>query len=99
MGDTDRKRFVLDNNILPPEPLAIYSFQQHDVPLPIPSSELNRIQDGKPDTTWDTQVTICASDSQYQKRNYRCQKGQYIRTIQTFKTQCLFSHGRDEIIG
>lgn len=35
MGDTDRKLFVLDTNILLHEPLAIYSFQEHDVVVPM----------------------------------------------------------------
>ncbi|WP_038179004.1 PIN domain-containing protein [Vibrio rhizosphaerae] len=35
MGDTDRKRFVLDTNIRHYEPLVIDSFQQHDVVFPM----------------------------------------------------------------
>ncbi|MEZ9929531.1 PIN domain-containing protein, partial [Vibrio breoganii] len=31
MGDSERKIFVLDTNILLHEPHAIYSFQEHDV--------------------------------------------------------------------
>ncbi|SHF37631.1 hypothetical protein SAMN02745781_02095 [Vibrio gazogenes DSM 21264] len=100
MDDTDRKRFVLvlDTKILPSQPLAINSFQQHDVVPISPPKDPSRIQDDKPDITRDARVTIRALDSQYQKRSDRCQKGQYIRTIQTFKTQCPVSHNRDEII-
>ncbi len=35
MGDTDRKLFVLDTNILLHEPFAIFSFQEHDVVIPM----------------------------------------------------------------
>ncbi|MGL4766197.1 MAG: PIN domain-containing protein, partial [Aeromonas sp.] len=31
MDNTDRKLFILDTNVLLHEPLAIYSFKEHDV--------------------------------------------------------------------
>ncbi len=46
MGDTDRKLFVLDTNILLHEPFAIFSFQEHDVVIPMTVlEELDRIKD------------------------------------------------------
>lgn len=50
MGDADRKFFVLDTNILLHEPFAIYSFQEHDVVIPMTVlEELDRIKDSKRD--------------------------------------------------
>ncbi|ASA56180.1 hypothetical protein [Vibrio gazogenes] len=98
MDDTDRKPFVLalDTKTRPPQSLAIDSFQQYDVASISPPP--NRIQDDKPDITRDTRVTIRALDSQYQTGNYRCQKGQHIRAIQIFSTQCLLSHSSDNVM-
>ena len=59
MGDTDRKLFVLDTNILLHEPLAIYSFQEHDVVIPMTVlEELDRIKDSKRDVARDARVAI-----------------------------------------
>ncbi|WP_375752419.1 PhoH family protein [Vibrio sp. HN007] len=59
MGDTDRKIFVLDTNILLHEPLAIYSFQEHDVVIPMTVlEELDRIKDSKRDVARDARVAI-----------------------------------------
>jgi PhoH-like ATPase len=61
MGDTDRKLFVLDTNILLHEPLAIYSFQEHDVVIPMTVlEELDRIKDSKRDVARDARVAIRA---------------------------------------
>lgn len=61
MGDTDRKLFVLDTNILLHEPLAIYSFQEHDVVIPMTVlAELDRIKDSKRDVARDARVAIRA---------------------------------------
>ena len=35
MDNTDRKLFILDTNVLLHEPLAIYSFKEHDVLIPM----------------------------------------------------------------
>ena len=57
MGDTDRKLFVLDTNILLHEPLAIFSFQEHDVVIPMTVlEELDRIKDSKRDVARDARV-------------------------------------------
>ncbi len=61
MGDTDRKLFVLDTNILLHEPLAIYSFKEHDVVIPMTVlEELARIKDSKRDVARDARVAIRA---------------------------------------
>ncbi|MCG3729455.1 PhoH family protein [Vibrio cincinnatiensis] len=64
MGDTDRKLFVLDTNILLHEPLAIYSFQEHDVVIPMSVlEELDRIKDSKRDVARDARVAIRALET------------------------------------
>ncbi|MCG3725107.1 PhoH family protein [Vibrio cincinnatiensis] len=64
MGDTDRKLFVLDTNILLHEPLAIYSFQEHDVVIPMTVlEELDRIKDSKRDVARDARVAIRALET------------------------------------
>ncbi|MGR4990701.1 PhoH family protein [Vibrio rotiferianus] len=61
MGDTDRKLFVLDTNILLHEPFAIFSFQEHDVVIPMTVlEELDRIKDSKRDVARDARVAIRA---------------------------------------
>lgn len=61
MSDTVRKLFVLDTNILLHEPLAIYSFQEHDVIIPMTVlEELDRIKDSKRDVARDARVAIRA---------------------------------------
>ncbi|CZF84043.1 PhoH-like protein [Grimontia celer] len=61
MGDADRKFFVLDTNILLHEPFAIYSFQEHDVIIPMTVlEELDRIKDSKRDVSRDARVAIRA---------------------------------------
>jgi len=64
MGDTDRKFFVLDTNILLHEPLAIYSFKEHDVIIPMTVlEELDRIKDSKRDVARDARVAIRALEA------------------------------------
>ncbi|OOE37519.1 ATPase [Salinivibrio kushneri] len=61
MGDADRKLFVLDTNILLHEPFSIYSFQEHDVVIPMTVlEELDRIKDSKRDVSRDARVAIRA---------------------------------------
>ncbi|CAM4304724.1 PhoH family protein [Vibrio astriarenae] len=61
MGDTDRKLFILDTNILLHEPHAIFSFQEHDVVIPMTVlEELDRIKDSKRDVARDARVAIRA---------------------------------------
>ncbi|MBY6197088.1 PhoH family protein [Vibrio hangzhouensis] len=61
MGDTDRKIFVLDTNILLHEPHAIFSFKEHDVVIPMTVlEELDRIKDSKRDVARDARVAIRA---------------------------------------
>ncbi len=64
MGDMDRKLFVLDTNILLHEPFAIYSFQEHDVVIPMTVlEELDRIKDSKRDVARDARVAIRALEA------------------------------------
>ncbi|GAM55461.1 ATPase [Vibrio ishigakensis] len=61
MGDSERKIFVLDTNILLHEPHAIFSFQEHDVVIPMTVlEELDRIKDSKRDVARDARVAIRA---------------------------------------
>ncbi|WP_099610411.1 PhoH family protein [Vibrio fujianensis] len=64
MGDNNRKLFVLDTNILLHEPLAIYSFQEHDVVIPMTVlEELDRIKDSKRDVARDARIAIRALET------------------------------------
>ena len=57
----DRKLFVLDTNVLLHEPLAIYSFEEHDVVVPMTVlEELDHIKDRKRDVSRDARVAIRA---------------------------------------
>lgn len=61
MGDSERKIFVLDTNILLHEPHAIFSFQEHEVVIPMTVlEELDRIKDSKRDVARDARVAIRA---------------------------------------
>ncbi|MGL5905281.1 MAG: PIN domain-containing protein, partial [Shewanella sp.] len=61
MEQDDRKLFVLDTNVLLHEPLAIYSFQEHDVVIPMTVlEELDQIKDRKSDVSRDARVAIRA---------------------------------------
>ena len=64
MGNTGKKLFVLDTNILLHEPFAIYSFQEHDVIIPMTVlEELDRIKDSKRDVARDARVAIRALEA------------------------------------
>ncbi|QLE87026.1 MULTISPECIES: PhoH family protein [Shewanella] len=61
MEQDDRKLFVLDTNVLLHEPLAIYSFKEHDVVVPMTVlEELDVIKDRKRDVSRDARVAIRA---------------------------------------
>jgi len=61
MEQNDRKLFVLDTNVLLHEPLAIYSFKEHDVVIPMTVlEELDLIKDRKRDVSRDARVAIRA---------------------------------------
>ncbi|WP_413478203.1 PhoH family protein [Vibrio hibernica] len=61
---SSRKLFVLDTNILLHEPHAIYSFQEHDVVIPMTVlEELDRIKDSKRDVARDARVAIRALEA------------------------------------
>lgn len=67
MGETGRKIFLIDTNILLHEPLAIYSFQEHDVVIPMTVlEELDRIKDSKRDVARDARVAIRALEKLFQ---------------------------------
>lgn len=61
MDNTDRKLFILDTNVLLHEPLAIYSFKEHDVLIPMTAlEELDNIKDRNKDVSRDARVAIRA---------------------------------------
>ncbi|MEN9534055.1 MAG: hypothetical protein RIQ83_3279 [Pseudomonadota bacterium] len=61
MDNTDRKLFILDTNVLLHEPLAIYSFKEHDVLIPMTVlEELDSIKDRYKDVSRDARVAIRA---------------------------------------
>ncbi|WP_394130268.1 PhoH family protein [Shewanella maritima] len=61
MSQNDKKLFVLDTNVLLHEPLAIYSFKEHDVVVPMTVlEELDTIKDRKRDVSRDARVAIRA---------------------------------------
>lgn len=61
MQQNDKKLFVLDTNVLLHEPLAIYSFKEHDVIIPMTVlEELDSIKDRKRDVSRDARVAIRA---------------------------------------
>ncbi|AZZ97405.1 PhoH family protein [Pseudoalteromonas sp. R3] len=61
--DLDRKMYVLDTNVLLHEPLAFFSFQEHDVVIPMTVlEELDHIKDRKRDVSSDARVAIRSLD-------------------------------------
>ncbi|PSJ41333.1 ribonuclease [Zobellella endophytica] len=61
MDGNDRKRFILDTNVLLHEPLSIYSFKEHNVVIPMTVlEELDRIKDRQKDVSRDARVAIRA---------------------------------------
>ena len=60
----DKKKYILDTNVLLHEPLAIYSFDEHDVIIPmVVLEELDRIKDRKKDVSQDARVAIRTIDN------------------------------------
>ena len=61
MGQDAHKLFILDTNVLLHDPLSIYSFNEHDVIIPMTVlEELDRIKDRKKDVSRDARVAIRA---------------------------------------
>ncbi|WP_028115712.1 PhoH family protein [Ferrimonas senticii] len=61
MVQSDKKLFVLDTNVLLHDPLAIYSFDEHDVVVPMTVlEELDQIKDRKKDVAREARVAIRA---------------------------------------
>ncbi|SHI24962.1 PhoH family protein [Ferrimonas marina] len=61
MVQAEKKLFVLDTNVLLHEPLAIYSFDEHDVVVPMTVlEELDQIKDRKKDVSRDARIAIRA---------------------------------------
>ncbi len=61
MVQAEKKLFVRDTNVLLHEPLAIYSFDEHDVVVPMTVlEELDQIKDRKKDVARDARVAIRA---------------------------------------
>ncbi|MGO2089368.1 MAG: PhoH family protein [Oceanisphaera sp.] len=59
MDDNTRKRFILDTNVLLHEPLSIYSFNEHNVVIPMTVlEELDRIKDRQKDVSRDARQAI-----------------------------------------
>ncbi|MGL4905339.1 MAG: PIN domain-containing protein, partial [Plesiomonas sp.] len=59
MGTDERKTFVLDTNILLHEPQSIFSFQEHNVIIPMTVlEELDRIKDSKRDVSREARIAI-----------------------------------------
>ena len=55
----DRKLYVLDTNVLLHEPLAIYSFEEHDVVVPMTVlEELDNIKDRQKDVSREARIAI-----------------------------------------
>ncbi|QIZ77813.1 PhoH family protein [Ferrimonas lipolytica] len=59
MVESEKKLFVLDTNVLLHEPLAIYSFQEHDVVVPMTVlEELDQIKDRNKDVARDARIAV-----------------------------------------
>lgn len=59
MAVAERKVYILDTNILLHEPFSVYSFQDHDVIIPMTVlEELDRLKDSKRDIARDARVAI-----------------------------------------
>ncbi len=62
-----RKYYLLDTNVLLHEPLAIYSFQEHNVVIPMTVlEELDRIKDRQKDVSRDARVAIRCLEKLFQ---------------------------------
>lgn len=59
MDSDERKLFILDTNVLLHEPLSIYSFQEHDIVIPMTVlEELDNIKDRQKDVSREARVAI-----------------------------------------
>ena len=67
MTETERKYYILDTNVLLHEPLALYSFQEHNVVIPMTVlEELDRIKDRQKDVSRDARVAIRSLEKLFQ---------------------------------
>jgi len=67
MTDIARKFYILDTNVLLHEPLALYSFQEHNVVIPMTVlEELDRIKDRQKDVSRDARVAIRSLEQLFQ---------------------------------
>ena len=67
MGQEEKKIYILDTNVLLHEPLAIYSFKEHNVIIPMTVlEELDHIKDRRKDVSRDARVAIRAIDDALQ---------------------------------
>lgn len=63
----NKKIFVLDTNILIHEPTAFYSFEEHDVTIPMTVlEELDRLKDRKGNASHDARIAIKSIESIFQ---------------------------------
>ena len=59
MDSDERKLFILDTNVLLHEPLSVYSFQEHDIVIPMTVlEELDNIKDRQKDVSREARVAI-----------------------------------------
>jgi len=67
MTEAERKYYILDTNVLLHEPLALYSFQEHNVVIPMTVlEELDRIKDRQKDVSRDARVAIRSLEKLFQ---------------------------------
>lgn len=67
MTEAERKFYILDTNVLLHEPLALYSFQEHNVVIPMTVlEELDRIKDRQKDVSRDARVAIRCLEKLFQ---------------------------------
>jgi len=67
MTEADRKYYLLDTNVLLHEPLALYSFQEHNVVIPMTVlEELDNIKDRQKDVSRDARVAIRSLETLFQ---------------------------------
>lgn len=67
MTDSVRKFYLLDTNVLLHEPMSIFSFQEHNVVIPMTVlEELDRIKDRQKDVSRDARVAIRSLETIFQ---------------------------------
>ena len=67
MTEAERKYYLLDTNVLLHEPLALYSFQEHNVVIPMTVlEELDNIKDRQKDVSRDARVAIRSLETLFQ---------------------------------